>query len=284
MPRVTYVKHARQRYETVPDIDPETGLQREITTSRTDKRGRPVVQRMTVPDLTRPLPPEDCDFCHEGIAVGESYKWIAPKSGPYGGRRLARHANHPNWQVWEYSQSLAARLAEIAFSFGHAIESAETGDDVQDALNDAADQIEEIAGEKRESAGAMEDGFGHETQPIANLRDIADQLESWADEIRNANVPEVPEPEEQDCDSCDGTGKMVRLYDDSPLEAWQPGSYAEGVVRECGDCGGTGTVVPDAICVMQPMLPAAMISGSVVVMLAILRSRSLPAISGCRML
>jgi hypothetical protein len=59
MARTHYVKHARQRYEMVPVIDPATGEQKVITTARkTRAKGsrpsRPVVQRLTRPDLTRP--------------------------------------------------------------------------------------------------------------------------------------------------------------------------------------------------------------------------------------
>ena len=46
----------------------------------------------------------------------------------------------------------------------------------------------------------------------------------------------------------------------------------------------TGTDVPPAICTMQPILPAAIISGSTFAILATLRSRNLFAMSGWRML
>src|SRR5262249_55238711 len=46
----------------------------------------------------------------------------------------------------------------------------------------------------------------------------------------------------------------------------------------------TGTDVPPAICTMQPILPAAITSGSTLAILATLRSRNLPASSGWRML
>ena len=46
----------------------------------------------------------------------------------------------------------------------------------------------------------------------------------------------------------------------------------------------TGTDVPLAICTMQPILPAAIMSGLTLAMLATLRSRNRPASSGWRML
>ena len=45
-----------------------------------------------------------------------------------------------------------------------------------------------------------------------------------------------------------------------------------------------GSVVPLAICVMQPILPAAIKSGLVLSILATLRSRRRVAISGCKRL
>jgi hypothetical protein len=251
MARTHYVGHARQRYKMVPVIDPETGEQKVITTARKTRAkgsrpGRPVVQRLTRPDLTRPLPDEKCGRCGAAIKPGMPYKWIAPKSGPYGGRRMVRCASCPNWHVWEYSSSLSARLAEISHAFSTAVRSAESAEDVESALEDAAGSIEEIADEKDESADNMQEGFGgNETQPVMDLRDIAEQLRTWADEVRNADVPELPDPEAIECEPCNGTGKVVKLYDDSPLEPWRPGSYAEGVVRKCGECHGSGEITPD---------------------------------------
>src|SRR4029077_11442349 len=46
----------------------------------------------------------------------------------------------------------------------------------------------------------------------------------------------------------------------------------------------TGTDVPPAICTMHPILPAAIMSGLTVAILAIFRSRNLLAMSGWRML
>ena len=57
---------------------------------------------------------------------------------------------------------------------------------------------------------------------------------------RPASADALPDPDDADCETCNGTGKLVKMYDDSPLEPWRPGSYAEGAVRECSDCTGTG--------------------------------------------
>lgn len=209
MARVTHVKKAQQRYEQVPVIDPETGEQKRVPvmkngTQKTDKRGRPVFMRLTQEDRTRPKEPLRCDFpgCSVDpepgkILPGQAYKWIKPKSGPYGGSQKNRHEEHPSWHVWEYSSSMSARLAQISHDFWEAIDSCETEDDVQSALDDAGSAIEELAEEKRESASNIEEGFGHPTEKSEELEGIADELESWKDEITGQSIPDLPEPDDR---------------------------------------------------------------------------------------
>jgi hypothetical protein len=245
MPKITHVRKAQPRYERVPVTDPATGEPKVVPVNRTTKRGSAVTMTVTKDDLSKPLPPHDCDYCRQPIAVGTPYKHISPRSGPYGGRTLRRHESCPTWQPWDYSNSLSARLAQIAYEFDNAVGEASSPDDVESAQSEAADRARELAEEKRESAQAIEDGFQHPTTQSEEMADQADQLDDWASEIEGASVPEFPEPEEDDCESCEGTGKIVKLYEDSDPEPWQPGSYAEGVVRDCDDCAGTGKVTPD---------------------------------------
>lgn len=225
MPQVTYVKKAQRRYATVIVRDAEgnpvtTPVMLKDGTQKTTKTGRPVVLTKTVADLTKPMPLYECDFCHKEIAVGSPYKHISPKSGPYGGRQLNRHGDCPNWQPWDYSSSLSARTAQIAWEFNNGLSSCESVDDVQDLLNQAAEAVREIQQEKDEAASNQEEYFGG----FSEIREVADALESWADEIEGADVPEFPEPEETECPDCDPEEK-------------------EGNV--CKTCGGSGYFTPD---------------------------------------
>lgn len=235
MARITYVKKAQQRYETVPALDDE-GNQKVVPMMRKDgtpkltKSGRPVVMRLTVNNKTQPLPNRKCDKCGEEIAVGQPYKHMSPKSGPYGGRMLIRCDTCPSWNVWEYSSSLSARVAEATHDFD--VSNAESEDEVTDALSTVAEAIREIASEKRESAENMESGFGHATYQSDELNETADSLDSWADEIENADVPSMPEPEDEDCEDCEGTGEVHYVAD---------GENAEQTVQ-CENCVGTGKV------------------------------------------
>lgn len=285
MARVTHVKKAQQRYHQKPVIDPATGQQKRtpVVSKRTgeqkvSKRG-PQYLRVTENDLSRPKPPETCGKCQTTIEVGMPYKHITPKSGPYGGRRMVRCASCPSWQVWEYSSSLSARTAEIAHNFEQEIDGADDPDSITSALSSAADSIREIAEEKRESASNIEEGFGHSTSMSEELESVADELDSWADEVEQADIPDLPEPEEQDCEQCEGGGEhgwtvvnadgSGHVFEDTEffdtedeaeerlsdfMAQWNEGKpEADQMARDqflievqsCIECDGSGQVTPD---------------------------------------
>ena len=209
MARTTHVKKAQQRYETVVVLDDDgnpkkTPVMKRVKNHDTGeielkqkvtKRGKPVFMTVTVVDKTKPKGLYTCDACRKPIEIGTPYKHITPKSGPYGGHKRTRHESCPSWQVWEYSSSLSARLAQVSYEFGNAIDQAESTDDVQSALDDAAASVKEIAEEKREGASNIEEGFGHPTSQSEELEQMADDLESWADEIESADIPDLPDPD-----------------------------------------------------------------------------------------
>jgi hypothetical protein len=236
MARITHVRKAQRRYETRPVLDGfgnqvETAVMREDGTQKTTKTGRKIFMKVTENDLTRPKPDYTCDYCGKPIEVGTAYKHISPKSGPYGGSKRTRHEGCPNWQVWEYSSSLSARLAEISYTASLALADVESADDVSAVVEQAKESIMEIAEEKREAAENIESGFQHETEQSQELAELGDSLESWADEgdSLDINDPEgMDEEEEIDCPVCDGEGKV-----DS-----EDGS---GTVN-CDECEGEGRI------------------------------------------
>jgi hypothetical protein len=244
MARITYVKAAQQRFKQIPVIDPETGQQKRTPVmtkngqQKTDKRGKPVFLRVTQADRDHPLPNRHCDKCGKEIEVGQPYKHISPRSGPYGGRTLYRCAECPSWHVWEYSSSLSARTAQISYDFSEALSSVEDPDDVRTALGEAAEAIREIASEKAEGADNMESGFGHETERSAELRETGESLEAWADEVENCDVPDLPEVEEGDCEECEGSGVI-------PNPDWDDEVEDQEAEIACDTCDGTGRFTPD---------------------------------------
>jgi hypothetical protein len=223
MASVTYVKHARARYEMVPKTD-EQGNPVQVPVTRKDgspkttKHGRPVMRTLTVQDRSRPLPNYKCGKCGKEILPGMPYKWIEPRSGPYGGRLMVRCTECPNWNIWEYSSSLSARIAELQFNASTALEAEfDSEDDLRSIMDEIATDIRSLAEEKEEAASNMEDGFGHETYQSQEIADQAQSLNDWADEVENVTIPDLPEPEEQDCEECDGNGEV-----------------------DCSECGGDG--------------------------------------------
>jgi hypothetical protein len=164
MARVTHVKKAQQRYGTKPVLDEDGKPKR----TQVMKNGEP-------------------------NEIGTPYKWIQPKTSANGGRKRSRHESCPNWKVWEYSNSWSARIAQAVDGFS--VDNAESEDDVTSALDDVAAAIEELAEESATSASSMEDGFGHSTSQSEEAAERAESLETWAGEIKDVTIPDLPEPE-----------------------------------------------------------------------------------------
>jgi hypothetical protein len=196
MPKITSVKAAQQRYATKPVLD-AAGQPVRVVRLTTTRSGRQVSVAKTERDLSQPLEPYVCDFCHQPIAVGQGYKWMQPKTGPNGGVRRNRHDFHPDWMPWEYSSSLSARIAQITHNGEVSADSAETLDDFQTVATDAAEEIRSLASEKQEAADNIESGFGHETSQSAELRETAQALEEWADQFENIDWPDEPDEVEE---------------------------------------------------------------------------------------
>lgn len=263
MPKVNYVQKAQQRYKMVPVLD-ENGqpTYRTVQRKRPTKRGATEIrQRVTVADKSQPLPNLRCDFPGRPtgeIAPGEAFMWIKPKSGPYGGAVRNRHSSHPTWHPWEYSSSLSARTAQISHDAWKAFseQTFESPEDVTALLEQVAEDIRALAEEKRESASNIEDGFGHTTSQSEELESIADELETWADDVEQTEVPELPEPEDVDCDECGGTGTLDETCDlcegtgsshdaDGLADGDCPACEGEGFREEeqgCTECDGSGQV------------------------------------------
>jgi hypothetical protein len=201
MARIHFVKKAQQRYQMVPETDRQgnrvsTPLKRRDGSPKVTKTGRPIVRRQTIADKSQPLPPRRCERCSKEIAVGTPYKWVAPKSGPYGGYKRYRCDECPSWKPSELSSAktapIMAAMEDLDFT------GCVTKDDFVSQLEALADTVQEVADSYIESADNMEEGFGHSTSPSDELRQKGEDLESAADDLRNALDGEEDEP-----DSCD---------------------------------------------------------------------------------
>lgn len=194
-----------------------------------------------------------CDKCSNEIKPGTSYKWKSIKTGPASSRKLIRCANCPEWHIWECSDSLSARTAQIAYDCANAIDDAGDQEAAEEARDNAAEAIKALAEEKRESASNIESGFQHETYQSQELNEQADQLEEWANEIEQAEIPELPEPDEDDCPECEGDGKVTEDCsectegkatgpDGTEVDCTNNGCDEGQIERECDECSGSGEV------------------------------------------
>lgn len=232
MARITHVKKAAQRYETVPVLDDEgnpvktpvmkNGVQRKT------KKGRPIFMTKTVADKSKPLPPLSCESCGKPIEVGTPYKWVKPKSGPYGGRKRNRHASCPSWRPSELTGSPALSVLYAAQEAASDALSDWDGldlDAAREILTELAEGVREAGQVYIEGAGNMEDGFGHETYQSSELREKGEALESAADEIETAG---------DDLDEFDEEAAWEEVLSDNDL----PEDYD----RETDDSGVAGEV------------------------------------------
>ena len=189
MPRIHHVKSARRRYKMVPKLDANgdpvrTPVLRRDGTQKATRKGKPVFRTATVQDRSQPLDPERCGKCGTTIEPGDPYKWTEIKM-QYGGRRLVRCSTCPTWRPSELSTSKMAGIYA------------------------AQEAVREVAEEYRESAQAIEDGFGHPTYQSDELNERADELDGWADDVEGVDFDEWdPDPdderwEDEDMDSAE---------------------------------------------------------------------------------
>lgn len=199
MARIHYVKAAQQRYKMVPTIAPATGepqtipVRRKDGSPKTTRTGKPIVRRLTHPDPTQPLPMPKCGKCGNEIEVGAPYKWVKTKSGPYGGTVKYRCSTCPVWRPSELSSSKMAEIMAAQEELDDQLPAAESVDDLESLRDNLAEAIRGVAEQYEESASNMEDGFGHETEQSMELRERAESLEAWADEVESVDFDDFDE-------------------------------------------------------------------------------------------
>lgn len=222
MARVTYVKKAQPRYETMPVLDDEGSplrvpvMDRRTGEQRRTKEGEPVFMRVTREDRSKPKPNLVCEACGTEIKPGQPYKHVTPKAGPSGrGVQRNRCAACPTWHYWDLSNSLSARCAQIAHE--HEAEGLDSAEGYADAATAAVDEIRALAEEKSESAQNIEDGFGRATSQSEELAEQSSQLQEWADTVEQVEFPQAPDEADFDLEDDEGP---EGTYEDAYQE-WQ---------------------------------------------------------------
>jgi len=160
-----------------------------------------------------------CERCGKAIEVGQPYKHISPRSGPWErGRKRVRCADCPAWKPSELTSSKMAGVyaAQESFQAFLGLWSPEDGlEDVENALEEFASEVEQVADEYEESASNIVDGFGHETMQSDELQEKADSLRDWAEEVRSA-YQDVDEDAKGD-DLQNSVEDAVSIADECPV-------------------------------------------------------------------
>lgn len=201
MARVTVVKKAQKRYATTPVLDEEgnpvkTPVMRRDGTQKTTKSGHPIFRTKAVKDKDRPLPNLRCEKCGVEIEPGMSYKWVAPKSGPYGGHKRSRCMDCPYWRPSELTGSESLSMIYAAQeNFEDALDGWGRTDieELRDACENFANDINEAAEYCREAAQNIEDGFGHPTYQSEEMEARADTLDGAVGVAECADLEEFDE-------------------------------------------------------------------------------------------
>lgn len=230
MARVIFVKSAEQRYGTIPVIDPETGeqlirtLHRKDGTPKTNKRGEPITQRVTMKDRSKPLPNRKCGRCGKEIKPGDGYYWWANKlPGARSGYKQIRCADHPP-TLAERTPGRAGQLLGLQAEWDKMLAEASTIEDLQSVRDDIAGQIRDFAQEFADSADNMESGFGHETYQSQDLREKGEAIEAVADEVEQVEPEGEDEGDEFDEDEVRREIAMDEFGCDDPDE---PGALTD---------------------------------------------------------
>lgn len=159
-----------------------------------------------------------CETCGHEIQVGESYKYARQRTGyPYYFTRIRMWCSAHRPSRYTFIQNpKVAELMRAQDELDEALGDEFEPDDAQSALEAAADAIDDLAEQHRESAENIEMGFGHETEQSAEFAEKAEACERASEALREIDVendtpeelpeypdepdePEAPEePEEED--------------------------------------------------------------------------------------
>lgn len=190
MARINHVKKAQVRYKTVPVLNEDgtpkiTPVMRKDGTPKKTKKGKEIVMRVTMDDKAQPLPNLRCGACGKDIEPGTPYKWVKIKSGPYGGAKMNRHEACPTWKPSELTSSKMSGIYAAQEQCDEQVGDCESIEDLESLRDELEEAVRGVAEEYEESATNIEEGFGHETSMSEELKQKAEDLNGWADDISN---------------------------------------------------------------------------------------------------
>ena len=148
-----------------------------------------------------------CVMCPHEVQVGEAYKYIAKKTGPYSSTKLIFCQDCTP----RTSHLLSGRSAEMASNVEGFIDSVSEDvdfDALSEALNDLISSTESMTTEIEEAANGIEEGLGHPTAQSEAMQETAYGLYQWKDSLQ-AVLDEV------DGRESDGADTYERLYEEA---------------------------------------------------------------------
>lgn len=121
-----------------------------------------------------------CIRCHEPVVKGQGYKWVQEYRGP----KRVIHTTCGNFKSSELTgndklQQLYAVQEDIQ-AWIDMINITTTKEDLDEFMSECVTTVEEVAEMYRESASAIEDGFGHTTTQSEDAEANADACDEWA--------------------------------------------------------------------------------------------------------
>jgi hypothetical protein len=132
-----------------------------------------------------------CQSCREKIKPGDGYRWWANRlpgqRGSFRNIRCMKSECTPSQA--DMTPGRAGQLMRIQEDGGSQIWDA-SHEDLQGIAEQLAEQVRELASELEESADNIESGFGHETQQSEELRERAEAIEGYADELEQVDIDE----------------------------------------------------------------------------------------------
>lgn len=171
-----------------------------------------------------------CSHCGGKIKVGDGYRWWANRApGSRGGyRRIRCMRSECTPTTAEMTPGRRGQWLGMQEGFERQLDDCETIEDVQNAAESIADEIEGFGGEFVESADNMEEGFGHATYQSDELRERGEAIQAVAEEMRELYYDE-PEDEPEAFDEDAARAEVVAEMEADPDA--DPGDEADLVAR-----------------------------------------------------
>jgi hypothetical protein len=148
--------------------------------------------------------PRKCLRCGNEIQVGESYKKVDLKTGPYSSITRNWCKDHSPRASELTTNDRMSRLLGAQETLEDSLAAFQQGQLDLDALKSdfemQADEAESVADEYEESIDNMPESLQYSAQ-ADEMREKADAIREWAEELRNVDWPEEIDPDV--CAECD---------------------------------------------------------------------------------